>query len=61
MSTIERMTNTMPADMADVAAGRVKAFDAQRIVERGRKLLATCATATPSRTIRWLTRRLLSQ
>ena len=85
MSTIERMTITIPADMAagvkaaveagdyastsevvrdwklrravqrqemealkadidrglaDVAAGRVKAFDAQRIVERGRKLLA---------------------
>lgn len=88
MSTIERMTITMPADMAavvkaavetgdyastsevvrdalrdwklrrtvqlqemealkadidrglaDIAAGRVKAFDAQRIVERGRKLL----------------------
>ncbi len=89
MSTIERMTITMPADMAavvkgaveggdyastsevirealrdwkskraiqlhelealkadidkglaDVAAGRVKDFDAGRIVERGRKLLA---------------------
>ena len=89
MSTIERMTITMPADMAavvkgaveggdyastsevirealrdwkskraiqlhelealkadidkglaDVAAGRVKDFDADRIVERGRKLLA---------------------
>src|ERR1700722_3273558 len=90
MSTIERMTITMPADMAavikaavdsgdyastsevvrdalrewkmkraiqlqeiaalkididkglaDVAAGRVKDFDAKKIVERGRKLLAT--------------------
>jgi antitoxin ParD1/3/4 len=90
MSTIERMTITMPADMAavvkaavdagdyastsevvrdalrewktrravqlqelaalksdidrglaDVAAGRVKEFDAKKIVERGRKLLAT--------------------
>jgi antitoxin ParD1/3/4 len=90
MSTIERMTITMPADMAavvkgavevgdyastsevirealrdwkskravqlheleslkadidkglaDVAAGRVKDFDADRIIERGRKLLAT--------------------
>ena len=89
MSTIERMTITMPADMAavvkgaveggdyastsevvrealrdwkskravqlhelealkadidkglaDVAAGRVKDFDADRIIERGRKLLA---------------------
>ena len=85
MSTIERMTISMPADMAagvnaavaaadyastsevvrdwklrravqrqemealkadidrglaDVATGRVKAFDVQRIVERGRKLLA---------------------
>ena len=90
MSTIERMTITMPADMAavvkaavdagdyastrevvrdalrewktrraiqlqelvvlksdidkglaDVAAGRVKDFDTKKIVERGRKLLAT--------------------
>ncbi len=90
MSTIERMTITMPADMAavvkgaveggdyastsevirealrdwkskravqlhelealkadidkglaDVAAGRVRDFDADRIIERGRKLLAT--------------------
>ena len=90
MSTIERMTITMPADMAavvrsaveggdyastsevirealrdwkskravqlhelealkadidkglaDVAAGRLKDFDADRIIERGRKLLAT--------------------
>ena len=86
MSTIERMTISMPADMAagvkaaveagdyastsevvrdwklrravqrqemealkadidrglaDVATGRVKAFDVQRIVERGRKLVAT--------------------
>jgi len=90
MSTIERMTITMPADMAavvkgaveggdyastsevvrealrdwkakraiqihelealkadidkglaDVAAGRIKDFDADRIIERGRKLLAT--------------------
>ena len=90
MSTIERMTITMPADMAavvkaavdagdyastsevvrdalrewkikraiqlqeltalktdieqglaDVAAGRVKDFDTKRIVERGRKLLAS--------------------
>jgi antitoxin ParD1/3/4 len=90
MSTIERMTVTMPADMAavvkgavevgdyastsevirealrdwkskravqlheleslkadidkglaDVAAGRVKDFDADRIIERGRKLSAT--------------------
>lgn len=28
------------AGLADVAAGRVKKFDAARIVERGRKLLA---------------------
>ena len=28
------------AGLADVAAGRVKDFDAARIVERGRKLLA---------------------
>jgi len=28
------------AGLADVAAGRVKGFDATRIVERGRKLLA---------------------
>jgi antitoxin ParD1/3/4 len=28
------------AGLADVAAGRVKAFDKARIVERGRKLLA---------------------
>ncbi len=90
MSTIERMTITMPADMAavvrraveggdyastsevirealrdwkskravqlhqletlkadidkglaDIAAGRVKDFDADRIIERGRKLLAS--------------------
>jgi antitoxin ParD1/3/4 len=27
--------------LADVAAGRVKKFDAARIIERGRKLLAT--------------------
>jgi antitoxin ParD1/3/4 len=27
--------------LADVAAGRVKDFDAKQIVERGRKLLAT--------------------
>lgn len=26
--------------LADVAAGRVQAFDAERIIERGRKLLA---------------------
>jgi antitoxin ParD1/3/4 len=29
------------AGIADVAAGRVKEFDAARIVERGRKLLAS--------------------
>jgi antitoxin ParD1/3/4 len=94
MSTIERMTITMPADMAavvkaavdsgdyastsevvrdalrdwkrkraiqlqeitalkadidkglaDVAAGRVKDFDARQIVARGRKLLATSASS----------------
>jgi antitoxin ParD1/3/4 len=28
-------------ELADVAAGRVKDFDADRIVERGRKLLAS--------------------
>jgi antitoxin ParD1/3/4 len=27
--------------LADIAAGRVKDFDADRIVERGRKLLAS--------------------
>ena len=27
--------------LADVAAGRVKAFDTKKIVERGRKLLAS--------------------
>ena len=94
MSTIERMTITMPADMAavikaavdagdyastsevvrdalrewkirraiqlqelaalksnidkglaDVAAGRVKDFDTNKIIERGRKLLATRASS----------------
>jgi len=28
------------AGLADVAAGRVKDFDAARVIERGRKLLA---------------------
>ena len=29
--------------LADVAAGRVKDFDSNRIIERGRKLLAGCS------------------
>ena len=33
------------AGLADVAAGRVKTFDAARIVERGRKLLADRSTS----------------
>jgi antitoxin ParD1/3/4 len=33
------------AGLADVAAGRVKDFDATRIVERGRKLLARSPSA----------------
>ncbi len=33
------------AGLADVAAGRVKDFDAARIVERGRKLLADRSTS----------------
>ncbi len=32
--------------LADVAAGRVKAFDRARIVERGRKLLAARSSST---------------
>lgn len=31
--------------LADVAAGRVKDFDADRIIERGRKLLANRSTS----------------
>ncbi|HMK90644.1 MAG TPA: type II toxin-antitoxin system ParD family antitoxin [Methylocystis sp.] len=31
--------------LADVAAGRVKDFDADRIIERGRKLLASRSTS----------------
>jgi antitoxin ParD1/3/4 len=34
------------AGLADVAAGRVKNFDAARIVERGRKLLADRSPST---------------
>ena len=49
MSTIERLTITMPAEidrgLADVAAGRVKAFDAERIIARGRTLLAARSTS----------------
>jgi antitoxin ParD1/3/4 len=38
------------AGLADVAAGRVKDFDAARIVERGRKLLASRSpSASPRR------------
>ncbi|OAN59460.1 hypothetical protein [Sphingobium sp. TCM1] len=60
MSTIERMTVTMPAEraafikalrndidkgLADIAAGRVKPFDAGAIVARGRALLADTRSA----------------
>lgn len=57
MAEIERPTITLPSDMAaivrealkvdidkglaDIAEGHVKDFDAARIIERGRKLLAT--------------------
>lgn len=56
MTTIERLTVTMPKEMAtalkqdidkglaNVAAGRTKEFDAHRIAERGRKLLAAPST-----------------
>jgi len=36
----DRIKADIDAGLADVAAGRVKDFDATRIVERGRKLLA---------------------
>ena len=37
---MEALTADIDRGLADVATGRVKAFDVQRIVERGRKLLA---------------------
>ena len=41
LQEIEALKADIDRGLADVAAGRVKTFDAQRIVERGRKLLAT--------------------
>jgi len=38
---LEALKADIDRGLADVAAGRVKDFDADRIVERGRKLLAT--------------------
>lgn len=37
---LEALRADIARGLADVAAGRVKAFDADRIIERGRKLLA---------------------
>ena len=37
---LEALKADIDKGLADVAAGRVKAFNADRIVERGRKLLA---------------------
>ena len=39
--------------LADVAAGRVKDFDAARIIERGRKLLADRSTSAGEPTSPW--------
>jgi len=41
LQEIEALKADIDKGLADVAAGRLKDFDAQRIVERGRKLLAT--------------------
>ena len=38
--------------LTDVAEGRVQNFDARRIVERGRKLLATAQTAPEGKPVR---------
>ena len=38
---LEALKADIDKGLADVVAGRVKAFNADRIVERGRKLLAT--------------------
>ena len=37
----EALKGDIDKGLADVSAGRVKDFDADRIIERGRKLLAT--------------------
>ena len=41
LQEIEALKADIDKGLADVAAGRLKDFDAQRIVERGRKLIAT--------------------
>jgi len=40
LQEMEALKADIDRGLADVATGRVKAFDVQRIVERGRKLLA---------------------
>lgn len=41
---LEALKADINKGLADVAAGRVKDFDADRIIERGRNLLATRST-----------------
>jgi antitoxin ParD1/3/4 len=38
---LEALKADLARGLADVAAGRIKDFDADRIIDRGRKLLAT--------------------
>jgi antitoxin ParD1/3/4 len=45
MEELAALKADIDAGLADVAAGRVKKFDAGRIIERGRKLLAERASS----------------
>ena len=45
MQEIAALKSDIDKGLADVAAGRVKDFDKKKIVERGRKLLASRSTS----------------
>jgi len=45
LEELETLRADISKGLADVAAGRVQEFDAARIIERGRKLLASDSTS----------------
>ena len=45
LQELAALRNDVEQGMADIAAGRVVDFDAQRIIERGRKLLGVRSTS----------------